>query len=225
MHSGNPCSSCASGSSFWAACRQVKLRPKVCCNSPGEKKKKNYDTHTLHTNMVHTREAKHAETFLWIDLDGRSILPRNEWFWLSGHEKHYVPRGYDLSATSKQPVKPTLVIVHSPEEILVGEKVCKFINMRLHLNDFVAQHDTINSCNSESLKRAIIRCYLSVDTFSCFSDKYCFLVVNHFPPEKGSGQAAAKPHAKKCFMWPRQFVLLSRGRKMGATKIGLCHLG
>lgn len=27
--------------------------------------------------MVHTREAKHAETFLWIDQDGRSILPKS----------------------------------------------------------------------------------------------------------------------------------------------------
>lgn len=146
-----------------------------------------------------------------------------QWFWQSRHKKHYLPWGYDLPATSKQAVKQTLAIVHSPDKILVGEKVYKFINMLLHLNDFVAQHDTITYCNCESLKRAIIRCYLSVDTFGCFSDGCCFLDVNHF--RKGSGQASAKPHAHKCFMWPRQFVLLSWGRKMGATKIGLCHLG
>lgn len=55
-----------------AARRRVKVRLKSQ-HSPCEK---HYDTRA-HTNMVHTREAKHAETFLWIDLDGRSILLRS----------------------------------------------------------------------------------------------------------------------------------------------------
>lgn len=132
-----------------------------------EKKKKNYDTHTHFTqtrcipgrlNML-----RHFSELIWRGGAFRRGPP--QWFWQSRHEKHYAPWGCDLPATSKQAVRPTLVIVHSPDKILVGEKVCKFISMLLHLNDFVAQRDTITYCNCESLKRGIIRCYLSVDTF------------------------------------------------------------
>lgn len=213
MHSGSPCSSsCASDTS--CSLQTSQSETKSLQLPRWGKKKKNYDTHTLHTNMVHTREAKHAETFLWIDLDGRSILPRSApmvlteqtWetlcgprVWPTCNKQTGSEANVGHSALTRQD------FYEQKGKRCANVSICFFIWIILWRNmpQFIV---TVN--------KSVIKCYLSVVS----QMDAAFLDVNHFLLEEGSGQAAAKPLVDKCFMWPRQFVLLRWGRKMGATK-------
>lgn len=124
-----------------AACRRVKVRLKSQ-HSPREK---HYDTRA-HTNMVHTREAKHAETFLWIDLDGRNILLRSsQWVWQNRDKKHYVPRGYNLPATTNAEANTGHTALTRKREYPTW-KTCWIISMLLYRNNSLVEYKNEITC-------------------------------------------------------------------------------
>lgn len=107
-----------------ADCRPVKVR-----TAPGEKKPWNF---TL-TSCIPGRLNMPRHFSGLIMMGGASCFGPPKWFWQGTHEKHCLPRGYDLCKKRKKiTVMPRLVVMHLADTILVGGWGVTFSVFQIH---------------------------------------------------------------------------------------------